>query len=75
MATRQLNIRLAPSALDELETHAFLRRVSPTVMARGIILEYLRRAREEPGFIEAMRARAEHDQQDHQNTVRPLHPR
>jgi hypothetical protein len=61
MASRQLNIRLDSSAGDQLDAHAFLRRVPAAALARDVILEFLREARDEPGLAEAMTARAERD--------------
>jgi hypothetical protein len=43
-------------------------------MARDIILEFPRKARQEPGLQKAMQARTEHDRQDHERTMRPLDP-
>lgn len=62
MTSRQLNIRLDPAAADELEVHAFLRRVPAATVARDVILKFLHQARDEPGLDTARRARAEYDQ-------------
>jgi len=75
MASRQLNIRLEPSAADELEAHAFLRRVPAATVARDVILKFLREARNEPGLDTARKARAEHDRARRQEeTVTPFRP-
>jgi hypothetical protein len=75
MASRQLNIRLNEAAIEELEAHAFLRRVQPATFARDIILNFLRDHRDEPGLEGAMKARADHDRVSRQRAkVRPLRP-
>jgi hypothetical protein len=77
MPSRQLNIRLEPAAADELEVHAFLRRVPPAVVARDVILEFLREARNDPGMDTARKARVEYDEalsKQGKVTVTPLRP-
>lgn len=75
MASRQLNIRLEPAAADELEVHAFLRRVPAATVARDVILKFLREAQDEPGMDTARKARTEHDQARLQGeTVTPFRP-
>jgi hypothetical protein len=69
MAGRQLNIRLESPALDELEGHAFLRRVTAGTVARDVILKFLREARDEPGLDDAMKARREHDRAQRQDEI------
>lgn len=61
MASRQLNIRLDAVAMDELEAHAFLRRLPAAALARDIVLKFLRETRDAPGLESAMMARADHD--------------
>jgi hypothetical protein len=65
MASRQLNVRLDPAAMDELEAHAYLRRIPATTMARDVILEFLRAASDEPGLETARQARVEYDRSAH----------
>jgi hypothetical protein len=75
MASRQLNIRLDSTAMDELEAHAFLRRVPATTMARDVIMGFLREAQDEPGLDTARRARDEYDHSVLQRTtVTPFRP-
>lgn len=75
MASRQLNIRLDEAALEELEAHAFLRRVQPAVFARDIILNFLRDSRDESGLDGAIRSRADHDRASRQRSkITPLRP-
>ena len=75
MTSRQLNIRLDPSEADELEVHAFLRRVPTTTVARDVILKFLREARDEPGLDTARKARAEYERAIRQReTVTPFRP-
>ena len=61
MASRQLNIRLDERATEELEAHAFLRRVQPAALARDIILDFLRDNSDEPSVEAAMKSRADRD--------------
>lgn len=75
MTSRQLNIRLEAAAIDELEAHAFLRRIPPGAFARDVILKFLQEARDEPGLEAAMKARADHDRASRQRRkVTPLRP-
>jgi hypothetical protein len=76
VAGRQLNIRLDEAAIDELEAHAFLRRVQPASLAREIILGFLRDNGDEPGLDAAKSSRADHDRASRQRAnVRPLRPK
>jgi hypothetical protein len=76
VASRQLNIRLDEPAIDELEAHAFLRRVAPAALAREIILNFLRDNGDEPGLEAAKRSRADHDRASRQQAkVTPLRPK
>jgi hypothetical protein len=76
VASRQLNIRLDEAAIEELEAHAFLRRVQPAALARDIILNFLRDNGDEPGLGTAMKSRADHDRVARRRTnVTPLHPK
>lgn len=76
MAGRQLNIRLDEAAIDELEAHAFLRRVPPAALAREIILDFLRDNGDEPGLEAAKMSRADHDRASRQQAkVTPLRPK
>ncbi len=74
MASRQLNIRLDASSADELEAHAFLRRVPVAALARDVLREFLDRVRDEPGLEGALVARAEHDRQRHGKVTHLHHP-
>lgn len=76
MASRQLNIRLDERAAEELEAHAYLRRVQPAALARDIILAFLRDNGDEAGLEAAMKSRAEHDRVSRQRAkVTPLRPK
>lgn len=76
MAGRQLNIRLDEPAVDELEAHAFLRRVPPAALAREIILSFLRDNSDEPGLEAAKKSRVDHDRASRQRAkVTPLRPK
>ena len=76
MAGRQLNIRLDEATIDELEAHAFLRRVPPAAFAREIILSFLRNNGDEPGLEAAKGSRADHDRASRQQAkVTPLRPK
>lgn len=76
MVGRQLNIRLDEGAIDELEAHAFLRRVQPATLAREIILNFLRDNGDEPGLDAAKKSRADHDRASRQQAkVTPLRPK
>jgi hypothetical protein len=73
VASRQLNIRLDEAAIEELEAHAFLRRVQPAALARDIILNFLRDNSDEPSLEAAMKSRADHDRvSQRQAKVTPL---
>jgi len=73
---RQLNIRLDEAAIDELEAHAFLRRVQPAALAREIILNFLRDNGDEPGLEAARKSRADYDRASRQQAkVTPLRPK
>ncbi len=75
MVSRQLNIRLDAAAIEELEAHAYLRRIPAAALARDIILKFLREARHEPGLGAAMTARTDHDRASRQRKkVTPLRP-
>jgi hypothetical protein len=75
MASRQLNVRLDPAAMDELEAHAYLRRIPATTMARDVIMQFLRTTSDEPGLEAARQARAEYDRSVHpQGTVAKFLP-
>lgn len=76
MASRQLNIRLDATAIEELEAHAFVRRVQPAALAREIILDFLRDNDDEPGLEAARKSRADHDRVSRQQAkVTPLRPK
>jgi hypothetical protein len=77
MTSRQLNIRLDPGAHDELEVHAFLRRLPAATVARDVILKFLYDARNEPGLDTARQAREEYEASNAkrpQQTVARLRP-
>jgi hypothetical protein len=61
MSTRQVNIRLDAIAADELEAHAFLRRLPAASLARDVIMQFLDDKRDEPGMETARRARVEYE--------------
>jgi hypothetical protein len=76
VASRQLNIRLDEAATEELEAHAFLRRVQPAALARDIILDFLRDNSDEPSVEAAMKSRADHDRVSQRRAkVTPLRPK
>lgn len=76
MASRQLNIRLDDAATEELEAHAFLRRVPPAALARDIILNFLRDNSDEQGLEAAINSRADHDRASRQRAkVTPIRPK
>jgi hypothetical protein len=76
VAGRQLNIRLDEAAIDELEAHAFLRRIQPAALAREIILNFLRENGDEPGLETAKKSRTDHDRASRQQAkVTPLRPK
>jgi len=76
VAGRQLNIRLDAAATEQLEAHAYLRRIPSAAFARDIILNFLRDNDDEPGLEAAMKSRADHDRVSRQRAkVTPLRPK
>jgi hypothetical protein len=61
VAASQLNLRLAPGSRAALEALAFVRRSTPTALAREIIQGYLAAHTDEAGVRTALSALAEHD--------------
>jgi predicted transcriptional regulator len=61
VVSRQLNLRLSPSVRDRLEALAFLRRTTPTALAREVVEDYIERHRTEPGLEDALHGLAQHD--------------